>query len=116
MNINPLWLLCLFVRISLIFIIWKLNKIKNTKYSKIIKLLTFIIILSMGLGFIGKGYFGSNDEIQIAKVFWHETRYVHGIIYILSSLYLLNDNLNICLLLLFLDVVFSLLYRIIFDK
>jgi len=120
MNIHPLWFFCLFIRLSIIYVIWYLYKTDNNKYieknRETIKLLCFIFVLLIGLGFIRKGYFSSNNEIQIRKVFWHEARYVHGILYILSSLYLLNNNLNISLLLLLLDVIFSVLYRITFDK
>lgn len=114
MNINPLWFLCLAVRISLILAIYYLNKnIQNKKY---IKIASLIIIFSIGFGFMRKGLIGSNNEIQIAKVFWHETRYIHGILYILSGLYLLHNNLNMCLLLLLVDVIVSVLYRVIFNK
>ena len=116
MIINPLWYLCIFTRLCVIGILWYLNKIDNIKYNKIIKISSFIFIIGIGIGFIYKAITGSNNEVQISKVFWHETRYVHGIIYILSSLYLLYDNLNICLLLLFIDIIFSILYRIIFRK
>jgi len=120
MNIHPLWFLCLFIRFSMIFMIWYLNKTDNNKYiesnKETIKLSCFTFLLLIGLGFIRKGLTGSNNEIQIKKVFWHETRYVHGILYILSGLYLLNNNLNICLLLLLLDVIFSVLYRVTFNK
>ena len=116
MVIHPLWVICLFVRVCIIGIIWYLNRIDNIKYLKIIKISYFIFLMGIGIGFINKAVNGSNNEIQLSKVFWHETRYVHGIIYILSSLYLLNDNINICLLLLFIDVIFSILYRIIFRK
>jgi L-asparagine transporter-like permease len=113
MNIHPLWFICLTFRLIIIFIIWYLN---NKKYNKIIRILNIIFLLIIGIGFIYKGYSGSNDEKQISKVFWHDSRYVHGVIYILSSIYLLNDNLNIALLLLLLDVIFSILYRILNNK
>ena len=32
-----------------------------------------------------KGLTGSNSETQVNKVFWHETRYIHGMFYLLSS-------------------------------
>jgi hypothetical protein len=113
MNIHPLWFLCLFTRCLLIFLIWYLINYKN---SKIVKTVIMILLVGIGLGFIRKAYFGSNNEKQVAKVFWHEARYVHGILYILASSYLFYNNLNMCLLLLLLDVIFSVLYRIILDK
>ena len=115
MNIHPLWFICLSIRLIIIYILWYLNKI-DSKYNKVIKYISFIFLLIIGIGFINKGMHGSNNEIQINKVFWHETRYVHGAIYILASFYLLNDNLSITLLLLLLDVIFSILYRFLLRK
>ena len=115
MNIHPLWLFCLLVRLVIILIIWYFNKINN-KYNKLIKYITLTFLLSIGFGFINKAIYGSNNEIQINKVFWHETRYIHGIIYIIAYLYLLYDNLDITLLLLLLDVIFSILYRFLLRK
>ena len=114
MNIHPLWFLCLSVRILIIFVIYYFNKEpQNNQYAKTISLITIFVI---GVPFIRKGLISSNNEVQIAKVFWHETRYIHATLYILSGLYLLYDNLNMCLLLLLLDIVFSVLYRVIFNK
>lgn len=115
MNIHPLWFICLSIRLIIIYILWHLNKI-DSKYNKVIKYISLIFLLIIGIGFINKGIHGSNNEIQINKVFWHETRYVHGAIYILASLYLLNDNISITLLLLLLDVIFSILYRFLLRK
>jgi len=67
----------------------------------------------MGLGFIYQGYFSSNDEVQISKVFWHDSRYVHGVIYLLAAYYLFKNNINMNTILLLLDLCFSFLYRII---
>ena len=74
------------------------------------------ILLIMGLGFVYKGLTGSNNERQVNKVFWHETRYVHGMFYLLSSFYLYKNNVNITSLLLLSDVVFSFLYRFILKR
>lgn len=112
MNIHPLWLICILLRI-LIIILVKYIYIKN---NKLIKNLIILFLLSIGLGFIRKGYFGSNNEIQIRKVFWHNSRYIHGILYILSSIYLYNNNINISIILLILDIIFSILYRLITNK
>jgi len=105
MNIHPLWIICILTRLSLIFIIRFLHK-KN-------RIILCSILFIIGLGFINKGFFGSNSEFQIAKVFWHETRYVHGINYILASYYLFNNNLNMNSLLLFSDLLFSMLYLLL---
>ena len=112
MKIHPLWFVCIFVRLTLICLIIYLNKKKNKK----INIICACILLMMGLGFIYKGLTGSNNERQVNKVFWHETRYIHGMFYVLSSFYLLKNNVNITSLLLLSDVIFSFLYRFILKR
>jgi hypothetical protein len=113
MKINPLWWICLFVRISLIFIIrYLFNNFKNTT----IYYLFVIILFVIGTGFIYKGIYGSNNEIQFSKVFWHDSRIVHGVIYLLSVYYLVNGNINMNSILLFIDIVFSITYRFVMNK
>ncbi len=104
MNIHPLWFICILVRFSLILFINKFNE----KYSKI----CILILTLIGTGFIYKAYFGSNNEFQLAKVFWHETRYIHGLLYIMATLYLYKKNINLCSILLFIDILFSISYRL----
>jgi hypothetical protein len=70
----------------------------------------------MGIGFIYKAIYSSNNEVQINKVFWHETRYLHGILYLLSSVYIHKNNLNMGSLILLIDLVFSVLYRVLLNK
>jgi hypothetical protein len=67
----------------------------------------------MGLGFLFKCTTGSNNETQVTKVFWHETRCFHGFFYILASYYLYYNKVNMNTLMLSTDLCFSLLYRII---
>ena len=89
MNIHPLWAVCIFVRLLLIFIIrynYKNNLIKN---------IFLIILLAIGLGFIYKFIFGSNNEIQLNKVFWHDSRLLHGVLYITAVYYLYVNNINL---------------------
>jgi len=69
----------------------------------------------LGIHFIYKGYFGSNSEIQFSKVFWHETRYLHSVLYVLSSFYLYKKNINMNSLVLSLDLIFSFMYRFMLD-
>ena len=67
MKINPLWSVCLLCRFLLALLAKKIgNKNKTYKYG------FTILFLFIGLPFIPKGIYGSNDEVQIAKVFWHE--------------------------------------------
>ena len=110
MNIHPLWYLCLITRLSLIYII-RYIYLNVKKYRKVL----YFLLLIIGIGFIYKSVYGSNDEIQIGKVFWHNSRCIHGIFYLLSLYYLVNDELNISLLLLLIDIIFSILYRIIYN-
>ena len=108
-NIHPLWIICIIIRIGLIFLTRYLFKNNN--------ILSKLILLIIAIGFIYQSLYGSNNEIQVAKVFWHETRYVHGMFYILSSLtYLIKNNLNMSSFILLIDLITSLLYRFIFSK
>ena len=70
----------------------------------------------MGTGFFYQGYFSSNNEIQIAKVFWHNARYIHGTFYLAAAYYLYLNNVNMACILLLTDICFSILYRIIYNK
>jgi hypothetical protein len=114
MNIHPLWLLCIITRISIIIVIRYL--VKTIENKKLIRNIISGILFSMGSGFMYKAISGSNNEVQINKVFWHETRSIHGTLYILSSIYLFNNNLEMCSMLLFIDILFSILYRFIYNK
>jgi hypothetical protein len=114
MIIHPLWLLCVLTRFSIIIIIRHL--VKTIKNKKLTRNVISSILLAIGLGFMYKAISGSNNEVQVNKVFWHETRYVHGTLYILSSIYLFNNNLDMCSLVLLTDLLFSILYRFIHNK
>ena len=109
MVIHPFWYICLSVRILLILLIRILDK-QNFKK------LGMLILSIMGLGFIYQALFSDNKEIQFNKVFWHDTRILHGVLYLLSVYYLHLNKLNINSLVLALDVIFSVLYRFYFKK
>ena len=111
MNIHPLWFICILIRLLLIIMIYYIYK-NNKNKIKII----YLILLIIGFGFIYKGYSGSNNEIQISKVFWHDSRYIHGILYLLSCYYLINNKINITMIILLLDIIFSILYRLTNNK
>lgn len=107
MKIHKLWIVCIIVRSIIAYLpqIYKNNKNINSKIISVNKYL----ILFIGLGFLYKAIFGSNDETQIAKVFWHKTRIIHAILFILSYINFYNyDN---CSLILFSSVLFSVFYR-----
>jgi hypothetical protein len=104
MKIHPLWWVCLATRLSLAV---------ATAYYKKLHILLIAIITMIGISFIYRGFTGSNNEVQIAPVFWHDTRFAHGIFYLLSAIYLYNGNPQIASIILVGDVIFSILYRII---
>jgi len=111
MKIHPLWSLCLFTRFCLAQLVEKIgNKNKYYRYGFI------TLFLFIGLPFIAKGFYGSNNEVQIAKVFWHETRVIHGILYTLAAYYVYAKNIKLSSVLVLTDIVYSILYRIIFNK
>ena len=97
--IHPLWHLCIFVRLFLAF-----SLLKYPKYFKYIKL----VILAIGLGFAYKALTGSNNEIQIEKVFWHETRLLHAFFYLLA--FSISD-IKYSTRVLVSDAIFSIIYR-----
>ena len=107
MKIHPLWTVCIFVRVLLILILRKINHKKT---------IGLIVLLLIGSGFLYKYFTGSNNEYQIRKVFWHETRIVHGLLYIMAAYFLLVGNINMMSLILVLDIVMSFLYRIFWNK
>ena len=106
MNIHPLWSLCLLTRLCLLLTAGYLSKNSNNT------IFPSLILFTIGVGFIYKYLTGSNNEVQISKVFWDETRIVHGVLYLLASYFLYIKNGTICMLVLGLDIIFSILYRI----
>ena len=107
MNIHPLWFICILVRISLI-----LPLIYYRHSSVIVDILKYIFIF-ISLGFFFKSLQGSNNETQIAKVFWHETRIFHALFYFLAFYYLLHEHVHMSILFLVIDLLFSISYRFI---
>lgn len=110
MNINPLWSICIIIRLSLIVII------RHFYINNIFKNIAVIVLLTIGIGFLYKYITGSNNEKQFSKVFWHETRYIHGLFYTLASYYLYCNNIKMNTLMLSTDLSFSILYRIITNQ
>lgn len=107
MVIHPLWYLCISVRVLSILL---LNKFKNYK-----KLITSILLL-VSLGFIYQSIYSSNETFQISKVFWHDSRMIHGILYLLATYYFYINDVKMATILLITDIVFSILYRIIKNR
>lgn len=100
MNIHPLWCICIIIRISIIFSIQYSYKIHW-------------ILLLIGCGFLYKAITGSNNEHQIARVFWHSSRIIHTIMFLSAgaSLLFLKNKL-LCQIILLGDILVSILYRI----
>lgn len=113
MKIHPLWTVCIIVRLSLI---WAIRVLYEAYKNTWVSMFLAGCLLLIGLGFLFKGIFGSNNEIQLNKVFWHEARLVHSAFYLLASYYLYTNNLNMNSLVLFTDVLFSFMYRFLFNK
>lgn len=111
MKIHPLWYFCIMVRFTISLSVY-FSKYYGTMISRILAG-AFTI---MGVGFIYKFWFGSNNETQIAKVFWHNTRIVHGILYLLASYLLFTNKHVLSSIIIGLDVLFSIFYRFLCDK
>ena len=106
-NIHPLWFLCILVRMLLASIVF---------YKKInIKILSILLGI-MSIGFFYRGVVGSNNEVQIAKVFWHNTRFLHGLLYLCAFIALLNSNSKVATVFIVLDLIFSISYRVYTDQ
>lgn len=111
MKIHPIWYICLLTRLSLAYIVYRFGN-----SSKLIRNGLVISLMTMGGGFMFKGYYGSNNETQVASVFWHDTRYIHGLLYILAALSLINGNHINSTVLITTDIAFSIIYRILTDQ
>jgi hypothetical protein len=121
-SVHPLWAACVFFRV------WFATEITRSTYDPY----NAIVLTVMGTGFLYKYVFGSNNEVQIAKVFWHNTRIVHACFYLLAATSLLipfwsvygGKNYSSTLLFLqdrhmyaqgwlLLDIAFSIVYRFV---
>ena len=69
--------------------------------------------LLLSIGFIYQTIYSSNDTFQISKVFWHDARIIHSIIYLLATYYFYINDVKMATILLITDIVFSIIYRII---
>ena len=72
--------------------------------------------LLISIGFIYQSIYSSNDTYQLSKVFWHDARIIHGILYLLATYYFYINDIKMTTILLIIDIVFSILYRIIKNK
>jgi hypothetical protein len=111
MNIHPVWYLCLTVRTGLVLILYL-----HPTESEILTYIFTTLLMGIGIGFINKAITGSNDETQIAEVFWHDTRIYHGILYIIASGLMFLNFPEYSALFILIDVIFSVAYRLITDQ
>ena len=102
-DIHPLWFVCIIVRLYLIKFLLSKNISKTNKQ---------ILFAIIGLGFLYKAITGSNDEVQIAKVFWHEHRIIHGYLFLSALCFIYIDKLDIAAMLVALDIFFSVITRL----
>ena len=107
-KIHPLWFVCLFSRTLLIAVVYYI--ISNVKLHSYKNYVVFILAI-MGSGFIFKYLTGSNNETQIAKVFWHDSRLLHGVLYLIAAIYASQENPKMSSITLSLDITGSLMYR-----
>ena len=110
MKINPIWTICLIVRICLLL------SIRFFYNNRVFKYIAIVVLLGIGLGFLYKCKTGSNNEKQLSKVFWHNTRCLHSFFYILAAYYLYCNKINMINVILSTDICFSILYRIITNQ
>jgi hypothetical protein len=112
-KIHSLWYFCITVRIIISFLPLIYNYfLKKNIHKNILKKISFftnICIFLMGFGFLKASIFGSNNEVQINKVFWHNTIIIHACLFLLAGIYFNDYKLSSTLL--FTDVIFSLIYR-----
>ena len=96
--IHPLWYLCIFVRVLLAIGVFFVSS----------KVYTWVL-LCIGLGFLYKSYTGSNNEYQIAKVFWHTSRKIHALFYLAAAACIHSNQIRFGFLMT--DVLFSIYSR-----
>ena len=105
---HPLWAICLLVRAILIFV---------TRYTApFARIITATYIGAIAVGFLYKAVTGSNNEVQVEKVFWHDSRLLHACMFALSSIYILRGDPAMAAFVLIVDVLASVAYRIWFRR
>ena len=109
MKVNLLWFICLLVRFSIVLGIFYISTL--TKDIIILDNIISLILFFMGVGFVYKYITGSNNEIQISKVFWHTSRIYHGLIFIIASITYFKNYKKIASILILIDILFSFIYR-----
>lgn len=98
-SIHPLWYICLSIR-TLIFYYLLYNRPVLGQY----------IVLISSIGYFYQYINHTNDEIQIAKVFWNNDRPIHGVLMILLFLFY---NTKYAPFIFLIDLLYSLVSRFI---
>ena len=109
-KVHKLWYICIILRLF-ICILPLVYEFMNDDSNKMLSIITMnkYILTVIGIGFLYKSVFGSNNEIQINKVFWHNTRIIHALLYTITAINF--DNYKLSFFLLLCDVLFSITYR-----
>ena len=114
-KIHPIWYICVIVRTIIAALPLIYNNLINKDYKetliKTISLFNKYFLILIGIGFLIKSIFGSNDEKQIDKVFWHKTRIIHAFLIFMAGIHFYNYYFSSVLL--FTDIFFSIIYRLI---
>lgn len=104
MKIHPLWYICVIFRLLFSIIVYEnIISVDVIKY----------VLLCISLGFFYRSFTGSNNEIQFSRVFWHEVRIFHGVIFLLATIFSFYGKYGYSGFLILLDIIFSMSYRII---
>ena len=100
---HPLWIVCLITRLTIAY-----STTINSLNTPVL-----LVLVVIGTGFAYNSITGSNREIQLRAVFWHDARWVHAMLFIAAAVQLYYNRKTNARNLLLLDVVFSILYRLI---
>lgn len=103
MNIHPLWFICILVRILLASLL---------VYNVVDRKVMLVVLGIISAGFFYRSIVGSNNEIQIAKVFWHNVRIIHGFMFLASFISLFYKKYFMSGMFVLLSLAFSILYRV----
>lgn len=106
--VHPLWTVCLFVRFAIACAPVVLH---YTASDPRVLLSARVLLATIGIGFLYKYMYGSNEEVQFANVFWHHTRIVHALLYLIAAWQLNHPFVASSVLLA--DMCFSVSYRIL---
>ena len=62
----------------------QLGSFQHLVFQNILNTLDIKIIVQLLVQVLYKALTGSNNEIQVNKVFWHKTRFIHAFLFLLA--------------------------------